>query len=106
MSTKKAPKKPSANDWTEEEKAELVKHYKYCIEQRDECIENLEKLYQKQKDLKQTVGEGDDDHKEEVQVEYDDLAGKAADQVSLIEGYLDILLFIEDEMEECGLSIP
>ncbi|CEI39921.1 hypothetical protein FVEN_g2189 [Fusarium venenatum] len=107
---------PSATDWTEAEKAELVEYYKFCIEQRDNCIESLEAicqeqedlevLHRKQKDSEEKDGDSDDDHDKDVQVQYDDLVRKAIDQVTLMEGYLDILIFIEAEMEASDLSIP
>ncbi|KAL6923978.1 hypothetical protein ACHAP8_007301 [Fusarium lateritium] len=126
MASNTVSHEPQATDWTEEEKAELVKYYKFSIEQRDKCIENLEAIYQeqkdsearhqKQKDLKarhqkeknseEKDGDSDDDNDKDFQVQSDDLVRKATDQVTLMEGYLDILLFIEAEMEASDLSIP
>ncbi|KAG8666774.1 hypothetical protein FPOAC2_11899 [Fusarium poae] len=116
MAPNAVPHGPSDPDWTEAEKEELLDYYKFCIEQRDKCIENLEAIYQEQKDLEalnqeeknseQRNDDSDGDHDKKVQIQSDDLVRKAADEVTLMEGYLDILIFIEAEMDANDLSNP
>ncbi|RGP69398.1 hypothetical protein FLONG3_7794 [Fusarium longipes] len=93
----------SPDEWTEAEKTELLGYHVHCLAQLNSCIENAEKLYQQ--DMMQEAGEKGDCQSEDGHTDCDDLAREAFEQVSLMAGYLDLLEFIESEMEACGLSI-
>ncbi|KAF5246235.1 hypothetical protein FAUST_1352 [Fusarium austroamericanum] len=101
------PRGSSPTEWTEAEKAEMVEYYKFCIEQRDNCITRLEELYQEQKEMKKQAGDKDesDDEYQEIQIQLRENARIAADQVDLMGGYLEILHIIEKEVEGSGLSL-
>jgi uncharacterized protein (UPF0335 family) len=104
MATNAVSQEPSPQDWTEAEKTELLEYHAYCLAQHNQCIENVETLFQEQADMKQSFEEVGDDHNGDIQAQYDDLARKASEQVALMAGYLDLLSFIEDEMDGCGVA--
>lgn len=85
----------------------MVEYYKFCIEQRDNCITRLEELYQEQKEIKKQAGDKDesDGEYQEIQIQLRENARIAADQVDLMGGYLEILHIIEKEVEGSGLSL-
>ncbi|KAH7179930.1 uncharacterized protein B0J16DRAFT_323396 [Fusarium flagelliforme] len=101
MKKTKSNESSSGDAWTEAEKAELSQYYTYCLDQHNQCIENLEVLHQQEQEMKLLLPQKEGD-KEFVE-QYDELRGKATKEVALMGDYFDLLSFIEGEMDACGL---
>ena len=102
MKKRKSKEVPSGNVWTEAEKAELLQYYNYCLAQHNECVKNLEVLYQQEQEMKLLLPQRESNKK--FQEQYDELTRKATKEVALMGEYFDLLSFIEGEMDACGLT--
>ena len=102
MKKTKSNEIPSEDVWTEAEKAELFQYYTYCLAQHNQCVKNLELFCQQEQEMKLLLPQREGNKK--FQAQYNELTSKATKEVVLMGEYLDLLSFIEGEMDACGLT--
>lgn len=71
MSNSTVPHEPSAHEWPEVEKVELLQCYAYCLDQHNKCIENVEILLQLQMNYNKNPSQKQDE--EEFRLQSEDL---------------------------------